>query len=63
MPDMYIGVIQAGGLGTRMRELTKNNIPKPMISLNGKPMLQWQIESAVRYGVNEFVIIVGHLGE
>ena len=63
MPDMYIGVIQAGGLGTRMRELTKNNIPKPKISLNGKPMLQWQIESAVRYGVNEFVIIVGHLGE
>lgn len=63
MPDKYACVIQAGGLGTRLREITKNIIPKPMVFLNGKPMLQWQIENAAQHGISEFIIIVGHLGE
>ncbi len=63
MEKKYTAVIQAGGKGTRMWELTGNRIPKPMLLLNGKPLLQWQIESASRYGICEFVIITGHLGE
>lgn len=59
----YTAVIQAGGQGTRMRELTKDQIPKPMLLLNGKPMIQWQIENIAGYGIQEFVIIIGHLGE
>lgn len=59
----YIAVIQAGGKGTRMRSLTKNVIPKPMLTMNGKPLLQWQIENIAAYGIENFVIIVGHLGE
>ncbi len=59
----YIAVIQAGGKGTRMRELTKDALPKPMLPLNGKPMLERQIENISEYGIKEFVIIVGHLGE
>lgn len=59
----YTAVIQAGGKGTRMWELTKDQIPKPMLLLNGKPLLQWQIENISKYGVREFVFIVGHLGE
>lgn len=59
----YIAVIQAGGEGTRMRSLTKGEIPKPMLQLNGKPMLQWQIENISSYGIEKFVIIIGHLGE
>ena len=59
----YIAVIQAGGKGSRMLEYTKDEIPKPMLLLNGKPMLQWQIEEVASYGVKEFVIIIGHLGE
>lgn len=59
----YIAVIQAGGKGTRMLSLTKDEIPKPMLNLDGKPMIQWQIENVKKYGINEFVIIVGHLGE
>lgn len=55
-------VIQAGGRGTRMRELTKDQIPKPMLPLNGKPVLQWQIENLAEYGIREFVVIIGHLG-
>ncbi len=60
--NKYVAVIQAGGKGTRMVELTKDLIPKPMLEMNGKPMLQWQIENLCKYGFKEFVIIVGHLG-
>ncbi|SDB29040.1 D,D-heptose 1,7-bisphosphate phosphatase [Pseudobutyrivibrio sp. YE44] len=59
----YVAVIQAGGKGTRMVSLTHDQIPKPMLELNGKPMIQWQIENVAKYGIKEFVIIIGHLGE
>lgn len=58
----YTAVIQAGGMGTRMRLLTQDKLPKPMISLNGKPMIQWQIEELAENGFREIIIIVGHLG-
>lgn len=63
MSDKYIAVIQAGGKGTRLRELTNDKIPKPLLEINGKPMIEWQIENLVQYGIREVVIIVGHLGE
>lgn len=63
MTDNYVAVIQAGGKGTRMLSLTGDKIPKPMLCLAGKPMLLWQIENISSYGIKEFVIIVGHLGE
>lgn len=59
----YIAVIQAGGKGTRMVKLTGDIIPKPMLILNGKPMLQWQIEDIRQYGIREIVLIIGYLGE
>lgn len=55
-------VIQAGGLGSRMREMTRDKIPKPMLVMNGKPLLQWQIEKIAEYGIRDFVICIGHLG-
>lgn len=58
----YIAVIQAGGKGTRLLELTKDKIPKPLLKLNNKPMLEWQIDNLKKYGVSNFIIIVGHLG-
>ncbi|MCI8374264.1 MAG: HAD-IIIA family hydrolase [Lachnospiraceae bacterium] len=63
MSKNYVAVIQAGGRGTRMRELTKDLIPKPMLILNGKPMIQWQMENMVQYGIHEFIFIIGYLGE
>lgn len=63
MKKNYIAVIQAGGMGTRMKELTLDEIPKPMLLLNGKPMLEWQIINIKKYGIKEFVIIIGYLGE
>ena len=56
-------VIQAGGLGTRLRELTKNQIPKPLLQLDGKPMITHQIDCLKEQGITDFVIITGYLGE
>lgn len=63
MSDSYLAVIQAGGKGTRLRKLTHDKIPKPLLKINGKPMLEWQIENLIKYGICEIIIIVGHLGE
>ena len=63
MKRQYIAVIQAGGKGTRMYELTQDKIPKPLLLINGKPMIEWQILQLRDYGITEFVFIVGHLGE
>lgn len=63
MLNNYTAVIQAGGKGTRLIKLTGDNIPKPLLKVNGKPMIEWQIENIRKYGVRNFVIIIGHLGE
>lgn len=53
-------VIMAGGKGTRISSVA-SDIPKPMIDLCGKPILERQIECLKRQGINEVVLIVGHL--
>jgi dTDP-glucose pyrophosphorylase len=52
-------VILAAGRGTRMRELT-DEIPKPMIRVRGKPVLQYIIEGLRDAGIRKFLIIVGY---
>jgi len=54
-------VIMAGGKGTRISSVA-NDIPKPMIRIMGKPILEYQIESLKRQGFKDIVIVVGHLG-
>lgn len=56
-------VIMAGGKGSRLLSVTKNEIPKPMVALNGKPLLVWQIEQLKRYGIHRITIVTGYLGE
>ena len=60
---MITAVIQAGGKGTRLSSVTGDLLPKPMVDVLGKPLLQWQIESLHREGISRFIIIVGHLGD
>jgi glucose-1-phosphate cytidylyltransferase len=55
-------IILAGGLGTRLSEYTKK-IPKPMVDINGKPILMHIIESYKRYGFSEFCIALGYKGD
>ena len=52
-------VLLAAGRGTRMRELTVE-LPKPMIEVRGKPVLQHIVEGFRDAGVTEFLIIVGY---
>jgi dTDP-glucose pyrophosphorylase len=52
-------VVLAAGRGTRMRELTVD-LPKPMIEVRGKPVLQHIVEGLRDSGIREFLIIVGY---
>lgn len=56
-------VIVAGGKGTRILGITKNIIPKPMIKINDKPILEYQLGVFKANGITDIIIIVGHLGE
>lgn len=53
-------VLMAGGLGTRLGELTKN-VPKPMLHVGNKPILQTIIENFAKYGYTEIIISVNYL--
>ena len=55
-------VILAAGRGTRMRELT-NDVPKPMIEVRGKPVLQHIVQGLRDAGVGRLLIIVGYHAE
>ncbi len=55
-------IISAGGLGARLRPTT-DNMPKPMIPILGKPMLQWHIEQFKKHGVKEFFFTLHYLPE
>jgi len=57
-----IAVVLAGGLGKRLRPLT-SDVPKPLVSVAGKPILVRQIEWLRSYGVRDFVFCVGYLKE
>ena len=54
-------VILAGGLGTRLSEYTKT-IPKPMVKINGKPILIHIINHYLKYGFDNFYIALGYKG-
>ncbi len=55
-------VILAAGKGTRMGELTKA-LPKPMVEVNGKPVLQHIIEGLRDSGVKEIFVITGYCAD
>jgi len=52
-------VVLAAGRGTRMRELTAE-VPKPMIKVRGKPVLQHIIEGLRDAGIRQFIVVVGY---
>ena len=55
-------VILAAGKGTRMRELT-NEMPKPMLKVQGKPILEHIIEGIHSTGIRDIFIITGFRAE
>jgi len=52
-------VLMAGGLGTRLRPLT-NDIPKPLLQIGGKPILETIIQNFVKYGFVDIIISVNY---
>lgn len=54
-------VIMAGGKGTRISSIA-SDIPKPMIRINGIPVLEHEIESLRSQGFTDIIITVSHLG-
>lgn len=54
-------VIMAGGKGTRIASIA-NDIPKPMIRICGKPVLQYQIECLEKQDITKITLVIGHLG-
>ena len=55
-------VILAGGFGTRLSEYT-DTIPKPMVPIGGKPIIEHIMEFYSKFGHNEFYIALGYKGE
>jgi len=54
-------VIMAGGRGTRISSVA-SDIPKPMIKIEGKPVLEHEIECLRDQGFTDLIITVSHLG-
>ena len=55
-------VILAGGYGKRLRPLTET-LPKPLLPVGDKGIIEWQIAWLRRYGVDEIIVCAGYLKE
>ena len=55
-------VILAGGKGKRLRSITKNQIPKPLVKLNNKPFLDLLLNYLSKFKINKIYIIAGYKG-
>lgn len=54
------GIILAAGLGTRLKPIT-NTIPKCMIEIADKPVIEWQLEYLSKFGINQVVVNLHYL--
>ncbi|TSC71360.1 MAG: histidinol-phosphate phosphatase family protein [Parcubacteria group bacterium Gr01-1014_70] len=59
---MNKAVILAGGKGARLGELTAS-LPKPLVEVGGKPVLEHQILLLKKYGITDIVLLTGHFGD
>lgn len=55
-------MVLAAGLGTRMRPIT-DTVPKPLVKIDGKPMIDYALDSLVEAGVETAVVNVHYLAE
>ena len=55
-------LILAAGLGSRLLKQTEEK-PKALVEINGKPILEYQLESLEKNGIKEVVIVIGYKGE
>lgn len=64
LPDDRLdsAVILAGGLGSRLGSLTTST-PKPLVSVKGRPYLEYQLELLKSHGVSQIILLTGYLGD
>ena len=55
-------VFLAGGIGSRIAEMNPK-VPKPMLRLNGKPVLEYGVEALKCQGITDFIFVVGYRHE
>lgn len=55
-------ILMAAGLGTRMRPLTEK-LPKPLVTVQGKPMIETVLDAFQKRGVGQFIVVTGYLRE
>ncbi|MCL2336924.1 MAG: nucleotidyltransferase family protein [Firmicutes bacterium] len=55
-------LILSPGKGTRLRPIT-NYLPKPMLPLHGRPLMEWVMLPLIACGIKDFVVAVSYLGE
>ena len=55
-------IIPVAGAGTRLRPLTYTQ-PKPLIPVAGKAIISFIIDDLLKEGVDEFIFVIGHLGD
>lgn len=59
--NAYQGVILAAGHGSRMGPFG-DAVPKPIVPICNKPLLAYQLESMQRLGIEDVLVVIGHLG-
>lgn len=55
-------ILLAAGMGTRLRPLTLET-PKSLIEVNGKPLLERQVEFLKEKGINDIIVVTGYLND
>jgi NDP-sugar pyrophosphorylase family protein len=56
-------VVVAGGLGTGLRHRCGDDVPKALLTVNGKTLLDYCVELFAKAGCKDFVFLLGYLGE
>ena len=60
--DELLGIIMAGGRGTRLMPLTENR-PKPMVPVLGRPVIDYVKDAMIASGLTEIIVTTGYQGE
>ena len=55
----YTAIILCGGKGLRLRPLT-NDVPKPLVELNGKPILYYVINHLLSHNIKQIILATGY---